>query len=778
MAVIIDARVQQKTDTEANWLANPLVLLSGECAFVLGTDDETPINFKIGDGTKTFAELPYWINYAANVVVDTVAPPGPLPNPGSAGKLIFLTGGSYTNIGGGTNPLVLPDNALNICFWNGTTWSLAISILVDSTLLTNYVNKTTDITKGSSIQWFDATHLITSGFTVSGYRNDTYIRASDGAMIIGGVAVGWQLAHIIIPAGVTQFTVSGLITVTSKAWRFTDAAGNLISGQFGTATSTTQTFDVPAAVIASGGCFDINVKRSDEAGTAKDTVMINEGATVAAFESYGLNISKILELDLKAKNALQLQVGNFVPTPLTANNATPKAYVDAADALKANQADIVDTAPQLLVAADAPATSGATNYGTWAVDAAGGITLSAISPSTRIWNLLTFKPIAFDVSFVVTSNQRGWLMLGYKDVDNICAISISGVGLFGRVINVNTNTTTNPTGTFTVSQTSSLTAPTVGQIVRVVIAGDSLKLYKDGALILTYSIAALIANAVSANLQNIQLGIVGFNAAGTAITPPALMFNSFKWNVPILIKTLVQGLVASGTNNTSGLIGFISGDSISDPTATYNGMTNGVYHWQLGAAKFGITMYNDAISATSIGIPTIGSNVPLSDPTRLARIIANGIPDFYIIFMGTNDFDARAVPLGDINTLASDRTKFYGAYKAVLDYCAANCPTTKIFMCSPIHRGDRGFPEQSTVNLSGPGGTGVFLSDYVKAVEDLAKLYGHVYVNLNQNSGVTYANMQTGIYGTSTEKLHPPPIVHKLKLMPILFNTINQHFKP
>ena len=55
---ILEARVKQKTATLEEWNANPLVLLDGEPAFVR-TSDGAPMNIKIGDGTKTFAELPF-----------------------------------------------------------------------------------------------------------------------------------------------------------------------------------------------------------------------------------------------------------------------------------------------------------------------------------------------------------------------------------------------------------------------------------------------------------------------------------------------------------------------------------------------------------------------------------------------------------------------------------------------------------------------------------------------------------------------------------------------
>lgn len=60
---ILEARVKQKVDTEPNWLANDITILDGEQAFVVN-DNNFPVNFKIGDGTKKFSELPYFIGGA------------------------------------------------------------------------------------------------------------------------------------------------------------------------------------------------------------------------------------------------------------------------------------------------------------------------------------------------------------------------------------------------------------------------------------------------------------------------------------------------------------------------------------------------------------------------------------------------------------------------------------------------------------------------------------------------------------------------------------------
>lgn len=70
MAVILNARVQQKVATKADWLAaeDELgVILDGEQAFEIN-ESGVLTNFKIGDGTKKYSELPYFITYFSNVL--------------------------------------------------------------------------------------------------------------------------------------------------------------------------------------------------------------------------------------------------------------------------------------------------------------------------------------------------------------------------------------------------------------------------------------------------------------------------------------------------------------------------------------------------------------------------------------------------------------------------------------------------------------------------------------------------------------------------------------
>lgn len=67
---VLNARVKQKINTEAQWIAEEDAfgpIFEGEQAFVYN-DSGTPVNFKIGDGTKKFSELPYFIAYYTGIL--------------------------------------------------------------------------------------------------------------------------------------------------------------------------------------------------------------------------------------------------------------------------------------------------------------------------------------------------------------------------------------------------------------------------------------------------------------------------------------------------------------------------------------------------------------------------------------------------------------------------------------------------------------------------------------------------------------------------------------
>ena len=114
----IKARVWQKVDTLANWEANSLVIGPGEQAFVIDGAG-TPINFKIGDGTKKFSELPWWISYDQGQYVQVVG--NALPTPTVELGYSFVGPGTYTHAGGN---VVAPDGRFSQIVFQGGTWSL------------------------------------------------------------------------------------------------------------------------------------------------------------------------------------------------------------------------------------------------------------------------------------------------------------------------------------------------------------------------------------------------------------------------------------------------------------------------------------------------------------------------------------------------------------------------------------------------------------------------------------------------------------------------------
>lgn len=99
---VLNARVKQKLATEAYWLSieDELgVIFEGEQAFVYN-EDGVPVNFKIGDGTKLFSELPYFIAYYSNVTnaktlfylaqTANITTPGVFRNNSDLDKIIFI----------------------------------------------------------------------------------------------------------------------------------------------------------------------------------------------------------------------------------------------------------------------------------------------------------------------------------------------------------------------------------------------------------------------------------------------------------------------------------------------------------------------------------------------------------------------------------------------------------------------------------------------------------------------------------------------------------------
>ena len=66
MSSFNNIRIQNKRDTAANWETNNPILLNGELIIVYTNAGD--IRFKIGDGTKTYTQLPFQDETLYNVL--------------------------------------------------------------------------------------------------------------------------------------------------------------------------------------------------------------------------------------------------------------------------------------------------------------------------------------------------------------------------------------------------------------------------------------------------------------------------------------------------------------------------------------------------------------------------------------------------------------------------------------------------------------------------------------------------------------------------------------
>lgn len=64
----LKTRIKSRKDTSANWTNNNPVLLDGEIIIVNTDSGET--RFKIGDGTKTYTQLPFQDEAIRNLIND------------------------------------------------------------------------------------------------------------------------------------------------------------------------------------------------------------------------------------------------------------------------------------------------------------------------------------------------------------------------------------------------------------------------------------------------------------------------------------------------------------------------------------------------------------------------------------------------------------------------------------------------------------------------------------------------------------------------------------
>ncbi len=109
--------------------------------------------------------------------------------------------------------------------------------------------------------------------------------------------------------------------------------------------------------------------------------------------------------------------------------------------------------------------------------------------------------------------------------------------------------------------------------------------------------------------------------------------------------------------------------------------------------------------------------------------------DYMVIFGGVNDFQ-HSVPLGEFSIDNVDTHTFYGAYNYILRYLLSNYPDCKYIVMTPtknnFHHPTKNYPTTLQTN-----DLGLHQGDYVKAIKQVAHLYGQPVIDLYNNSGMS-----------------------------------------
>lgn len=205
----------------------------------------------------------------------------------------------------------------------------------------------------------------------------------------------------------------------------------------------------------------------------------------------------------------------------------------------------------------------------------------------------------------------------------------------------------------------------------------------------------------------------------------------------------------------------ILGDSIST-FAGYIPSENLTYYPKDDVKSVSDTWWHKLISGLDMTLNVnnswSGSRVTTTDGETSAGCIRcenlGTNPDVIIVYMGINDYN-NEVELGTYDgksAVPTVTTTFREAYAIMLDKILTAYPSAEVWCCTLPQcerNGESGFPE---INENG-----VALSDYNKAIEELADSFG-VKVLQHHSCGLTYHNMSV----FNPNELHPNKKGHSL----------------
>lgn len=234
-----NTRIQMKYDTYANWTTNNPVPLQGEiCVVVVPASSgsvvqEPAILFKVGDGTKTFNELPYISAAAADVYDWAKASTKPSY---SAGEISGLSAYISNTIKDTNTQYKIEVDANNNRKFNlyskeiGGTWALQNTITIpDETVHTLVTGETNGTVK------FDGVEVPVKGLGSAAYTDSTAYDTKGSAAAVLGKSTDAATANTVYGAKAAAAAAQG--TANSKVASVSKSNEGITIG--GTATAPT-----------------------------------------------------------------------------------------------------------------------------------------------------------------------------------------------------------------------------------------------------------------------------------------------------------------------------------------------------------------------------------------------------------------------------------------------------------------------------------------------------------------------------------------------------------
>lgn len=196
------------------------------------------------------------------------------------------------------------------------------------------------------------------------------------------------------------------------------------------------------------------------------------------------------------------------------------------------------------------------------------------------------------------------------------------------------------------------------------------------------------------------------------------------------------------------------GDSITAGVTSPN-LQAGTPYIKYFADKVGANLLNWAVSGSTISV--LDSWSPGSICTKFVdQIAAKDINDFIIIAGGTNDFN-QSREIGEFSS--TDDSTLYGALRKICEHIKSDMPDRTVIFITPIPYTkayyDQSFPDRIN-NL------GYTLSDYSRAIFDIATAYGHSVVDGSSLGMPTGNSSWDNLMCDNSDGCHPSSEGHKL----------------